>query len=368
MLVRRRGADEFDSETKYVLQRLTKSKRLHLSSLGTAQAKEVRLALSALYQSELMSTAEIALTIDKSPSFVWSLCRKLGVKLRKPSEALLLAAPARIKTIRRPFAGHESETHYLQGFAEGDLDVRKPSRVAVMVSSTTTHPSFSACFRSMFENYGPIYHYPVFDKAHGYRWKLATRLDCSFSFLLPQLRKDYPEFNLKPSNFYSWLAGIVDTDGSVNIVPSGRYVKLTLAISNQDMDLLKHVKNQLESAGFHPSGPYLQAEKGRITKNWSIMYRNDQWNLLIQRAEEVRGILRKLPLRHGEKVSRSRIALGLSEGVRWSTIESQVRALQARIARQVNDYKKEAEEAYKNRGRGKANPLPFPILRQPRTS
>ena len=333
---------------------LSDRNRIELRLVETGERQEIRRTLERLYTTEQMSTTEIAREIGKSQSFVWSLSRRLGIRMRSPNEAKAIAAPARIKTLRRPFSGPDTEAWYLKGFAEGDLDVRKPSSTAVMVSSTTTHPAFSSCFTKLFQEYGPVYHYPIFDRIGGYRWKVASRLDNSFSFMLPELRRDYPIVRRQPDHFFAWLAGIVDTDGGINIVRSGSYVRVAVLFSNQDVDLLSHIKRELAAAGYYPTGPYLQANRGHITPGWSIRYNRDMWSLYLQRGDEVQDVLRKLPLRHEEKQARKELVLEMPSVARWDAMGKQVLTLRASIEAQVKTYVSEAETEYKKRGLGQA--------------
>jgi len=357
-----------DDEVRLTLSRLSKAKHLDFRWLESEEIQVIRVTLEKLYSAEQMSTTEIAREIGRSTTFVWSLCRRLGIPLRTPDEGKALSAPGRVRTLRRPFSGSLIDRCYMLGFAEGDLDVRRASTNAILVSSTTTHPSFSACFRELFEQYGPVYHYPVYEKVRGYRWKVAARLDNSFSFLLPSSRKRYPDVTAQPNLFYSWLAGILDADGSVSIVRSGEYVKLSLIFSNEDLRLLSHIKSGLATAGYYPTGPYMRAAKGHVTRGWYIRYNSEMWSLHLQRAEEVREVLGLLPLRHKEKILRKEIALSLLPGTRWMDAESRIRSLRDRIERDVVEYVANAEIAYKKRGLGQANESPSPVARQLRTS
>jgi hypothetical protein len=150
-----------------------------------------------------MPTAQIGAALGKSASFGWTLSGRLGIETRSQNEGKELAAAARITTIRNPFSGAAVDKLYAQDFAEGDLDVRRVSSAAIMASSTTTHPAFSRCFRELFQENGPIYHYPSLDSQMGYRWKVATRLDNSFEFLLPSQRRAYPEVLSTPELFFA---------------------------------------------------------------------------------------------------------------------------------------------------------------------
>jgi hypothetical protein len=359
--------DPTTEEIQSVLDKFSKSKHLDPRWLTAEERERFRRVFDFLYTSRRLSTVEVSRMLGKSRCFAWSWCRRLGIRTRPPEVANVLSSSRRTMTLRHPFSGLEEERFYLQGFAEGDLDVRRVSSTAIMVSTTTTHRGFADCFAQLFRPYGPIYRYPVLDARNGYRWKLASRLENSFSFMLPNARKDYPSSEGGDSLFFAWLAGVIDTDGSVSVVPSNGYARLSLHFYNQNYALLSHVKHELLSAGYRPTGPYLKAEKGHITPCWGIRYNRDMWELLVQRNNEVREILRRTPLRHEEKVMRKRLALGLGRATRWPTIEDGVRLVQDEIERSVRRYVSEAEIAYRNRGLGRARE-PFPALHRLRTS
>ncbi len=337
-----------------MLEKISASNRLNLGLLDETERVDIKRTLERLYLTEKMSTNDISFVLGKSQSFAWALCKRLGIALRSPDEGKAFAAPWRIKTLRRSFNGSEENRCYLKGFSEGDLDVRAPSTNALMVSSTTTHPAFASCFRELFQEYGPVYEYPVYDRVAGYKWKAAARLDNSFSFLLPSQRRNYPAYSAAPTLFYSWLAGIVDSDGSIVVERSGAYVKLVLLISNQNQSLISHIKNELLDGGYHPTGPYLQAKGSAVTQSWKIRYSRDLWQLLLQRADEVRDVLKLLPLRHSEKILRREMALSIPPAAKWEDCRVRVAAMTASTRLQVGEYVSKSRAEYKRRDRGQA--------------
>lgn len=206
-----------------------------------------------------------------------------------------------------------------------------------------------------------MYHYPVFDRTGGYRWKVAARLDDSFSFMLPEIRRDRPRYLEDPEAFLAWLAGLVDSDGTIGIVRSGKYLRVNLVIANQDMELLQHLKRELSEAGFHPTGPYVSAKKGYVTPTRKIRHREDMMSLQLQRASEVGAILPSLPLMHEEKMRRRELVLSFSASERWVEVEQLVEAFRRDIKDAVADYSRVAREEYEKRELGKTNPRPSPV-------
>jgi hypothetical protein len=339
---------------------LGESKRIAIQQLSKQEIKKLRHALALLHTSENLSILEISKKLGRSYSFTWAFYSRLGIRTRTIAEANRESAPKRTLTARSPFSGTDHDQAYMMGFAEGDLDERRVSSLAIMVSSTTTHPAFARLFKSLFSNYGPVYQYPIFQEGRGYKWKVAARLDNSFSFLLRETRQIYPAVRDKAGIFFSWLAGIVDSDGSINITNSNGYLRVSLIIYNQDLILLTHIRRELLAAGFHPVGPYLSAKKGYVVAQYRIKYMKDMMNLILERKYEVLEILERLPLRLREKQERSSLATKLDPIIKWSIAEAQVRELEGRIKKEVSEFVMAAERSYKSRGLGKATSLPCP--------
>jgi hypothetical protein len=341
-----KGPEPSPEQIQAVLDRLSASKRVDFRWLTKEEIDSFHRALNELYTSDQMSTTEIAEMLGKSQLFAWTMCRRLGIKTRSPTEGGRLYAPKRTKNPRLSFDGSCTDRAYLQGFAHGDLDVRRVSGLAVMVSSTTTHPDFTSLFKSLFYRYGPIYEYPIYDKVCGYRWKVAARLDNSFGFMLPEKRTSFPRYDGK-FVFYAWLAGIVDSDGSVGMIHDRKYVRTNLQISNQDLTLLEHVKNELLYAGYIPSGPYRIRQEGYQTPSWNIKYTKDMFCMYLQRAREVKEFLRALPLRHQEKRQRKELVLSFPTPALWEKDGVRVDLLRRNTGKAVADYLRLAEHRYK---------------------
>ena len=267
-----------------------------------------------------------------------------------------LYAPKRTPSIRRPFDGTKLDRAYLQGFARGDLDFRRVSTLAIQVSTTTTHPDFVSLFTMLFRRYGPLYVYPCRDEVRGYRWKVAARVDNSLDFLVGEKMRPCPTFKSK-GEFWSWLAGIIDSDGSVGVIHSGSYARLNLQVANQDISLLGHIKSELIRAGFFPTGPYRNYEKGYETPSCHIRYNDDMRYLLLQRSADVRETLTLLPLRHKEKKRRKDLALRLPVHALWTKIGWQVESLREQTTGETDSYVRKAKEAFmlrKHKRRGES--------------
>lgn len=331
-----------------MLEQISKMKRIDFRWLTSQQIDGLRILFGRLYVSEKLSTTEIGNRLGKSQQFAWSMCDRLGIDLRTREEGGRIYAPKRTSNAREPFNGTNLDRAYLQGFAHGDLDVRRASSLAIMVSTTTTHPDFVSLFKSLFQDYGPVYVYPTYDEERGYRWKVATRLDNSFAFMLPDQRVRYPEYRTT-DEFFAWLAGLVDSDGSVGMIHSEKYVRTNIQIANEEVGLLRHIKTELRAGGYHPSGPYRTSLKGHVTQAWNIVYNEDMYYLTLQRFEEVRKILRSLPLKHREKRLRRDMVLSFHKPLLWKKWEQGVESSRERIRDDVDEFVRLAEVRYKER-------------------
>lgn len=309
--------------------------------------------LNFLHHTSRISILEISKRLGRSQSFLWSLCNNLALPMRTVCEANQFSARLRTKRVKTSIGGSTDERSYLQGFAHGDLDVRRASSIAIVASSTSTHRAFASLFESLFRDYGPIYRYPVFDKTSGYRWKVAARLDNSFSFLLPEQRRHFPTA-ADASHFFAWLAGIIDSDGSIGIIHSGEYVRFNLEISNQDLPLLLHIRRELGKLGYSPTGPYKRRSESYVTPNLNIKYRQDMYCLAIQRVPEAKEILTLTPLSHAEKCKKKEYVLALRTPAKWDAEERKITAMRDDTDCAVQQFIQQARESYENRRVGKA--------------
>jgi hypothetical protein len=337
---------EISAEDRHWLGWFQSQKRIEIRQLSSAEVNDLRGFLMRLYIVEKLSTTEISSRFGRSQFSTWSLFKRLGIPLRSREEGGRIYAPKRTPNTKRQFDGSTLDRAYLQGFARGDLDVRRVSALAIMVSSTSTHPAFVSLFESLFKNYGPVYIYPIYDAVRGYKWKVAARLDMSFDFLLPESGTP----NLKTrEEFLAWLAGLVDSDGSLGIIHDSSRIRINLQLSNEDLSLLRYVKARLAELGYHPVGPYRNYPKGHVTGAWRIRYNMDMHYLTLQRFREVRDFVSRLPLRHDEKRRRKFLILRLHQPLKWKSWSSKVEDLRDEIEREVHECVLAAERDYKRR-------------------
>jgi len=306
--------------------------------------------------------------LGRTQSSIWQLFIALSVPRRGVSEANTISAPTRTKHLRLPFLGILAEKLYYRGFADGDLTVQQVSGIAIMASSTTTHPAFVELFRNKFQKFGPVYVYPIRDTTGLYKWKVAARLDKTFEFLLPDRSLQETTGGYSEAEFLSWIAGLIDSDGTINMSNSGSYIKLTISIHNNDKKLLLEAFNWLSQHEYNPSGPYRTLTKGKKTSLRQIRYKKDMWRIMVQGMGSAQRLLASLPLRHAEKVERKTLALNVRPGMKWRDVRTEILSLRRKIRRETRGFIQLASVSYKKKHRGKVLTSPSPVLNPRRTN
>lgn len=232
---RRQSGEVLAKREKEVLASLANKPRVDLRWLSEDEKQRIREVLDELHNGRRLSLLRISQMVGKSYTKIWGLCRALEMPTRNVAEADRNSAELRSKHKRSPFDGTEEERAYMLGFKNGDLTALQVSGTAVMVTSTTTHPAFANLFRELFEKYGPVYQYPMQEKGKGYKWKLAVRLDNSFQFLLASGAIALSLVSRDRRAFMSWLAGLLDSDGSINLTHSNKHARILLVLHNTDL-------------------------------------------------------------------------------------------------------------------------------------
>lgn len=351
---RRQSGEVLAKREKEVLASLANKPRVDLRWLSEDEKQRIREVLDELHNGRRLSLLRISQMVGKSYTKIWGLCRALEMPTRNVAEADRNSAELRSKHKRSPFDGTEEERAYMLGFKNGDLTALQVSGTAVMVTSTTTHPAFANLFRELFEKYGPVYQYPMQEKGKGYKWKLAVRLDNSFQFLLASGAIALSLVSRDRRAFMSWLAGLLDSDGSINLTHSNKHARILLVLHNTDLKLLQSAKQVLGSFGYGFVGPYQTMKKGMVTPR-GIKYTKAMWNIALERTWEAKKLLGELPLKHGEKTRRKALALSLNRGARWEPLKEQVTSLSIEIRNEVRDFVKRAEAFYLAKHLSRAN-------------
>ena len=105
--------------------------------------------------------------------------------------------------------------------------------------------------------------------------------------------------------------------------------------------------------GYHSLGPYWDNEEGTSTSKYRIVRRKDYWKLTVARFAEAQALLRRLPVRHNEKVLRRGIALSVELGQDWESVSPGLNLLRRRIRADRDRFVAEAEGEFR-----KGHPAP----------
>ncbi len=335
---------QFTEEEKEVLAFLAKTRRVDKRWLSDEQKLRIRNVVDQLHNKKNLSLLRISKEVGRSYTAIWGLCRALEIHTRSVAEADRNSIAIRSKHKRTSFDGTEEERAYILGFRHGDLTALQVSGTAVMVTSTTTHPAFAKLFHELFQRYGHIYQYPMYEEGKGYKWKVAVRLDNSFQFLLQPRQEALRSYAQDRKLFLAWLAGLVDSDGNIHTTEGEGRGRARVVVYNNDTALLQNIISHTRAVGYHFDGPYLMKPTGSITP-YGIRYTKDLWYISLQRIEEVQRILLELTLKHTEKMERKTLAL-LVGHTEWKEIGPKLLELKNSIKEDVIRFRRDAEENY----------------------
>lgn len=235
-----------------------------------------------------------------SPVTVFLHLRKRGLQLRDKVEAQIQAVT---KYARKSFIGDLVERAYLMGIRYGDLNVVKHGR-AIRVRVSTTHPAMAELFESLFSPYGQVHRYPRRAKFTGFEWTLECDLERSFEFMLFKPTIDDLEA-FTQNEFYAFLAGIFDAEGSIYMHRRRYGVMFEVSITNTESELLSFFEKGLRRLGYHPRIEF------RIQDELRLGYpkKGEIYVLRISIQDEVCRLLSEIRFRHPEKVAKAEFVL-----------------------------------------------------------
>jgi hypothetical protein len=117
---------------------------------------------------------------------------------------------------------------------------------------------------------------------------------------------------------------------------------------NTIQELLIFIKGALK-LGYGPTGPYLDKREGTSTSKYRIERMKDYYMLALQRFGDAEDLIKRLPIKHDEKVRRMQLATSISLGQAWNTVEPQIEALRTEIREERDAFVREAETVYLKR-------------------
>jgi hypothetical protein len=89
--------------------------------------------------------------------------------------------------------------------------------------------------------------------------------------------------------------------------------------------------------------PYLDKRAGDKSSGFHIERKKDYWRLQLGRFDEAQSLLRRLPLRHREKIERKRLALSISKGEDYEVIGAKISSFARSIKEEAKRFTRLAE-------------------------
>ncbi len=328
---------------------LLRTPGLSIKYLDAATKERIRLFIQRKHVDQGMSLGDVAKLIgNKTSGYTSWLSRQVGVQPRAFEEARLKGIREKVRKYDRPpFDGTDEDRAYLLALRHGDLSVSRPFGDVIRVSTSTTHPEMVRLFRSLFEPHGHVYQHARYKKdTRSYEWNLSVILNDSFEFLLDDRAKCWLWVSQNQRTILAYLAGLVDAEGHISITPDKGNTSLMITVYNTHLELVTFAGNSLSSLGYRPVGPYLDKKPGEFGSKYGIIRKRSYWKVVLGRFNECQSLLRRLPLRHQEKIERQELALSLSFREPWQSVEPRIREIQTSMRKERDKFVESAQEEF----------------------
>jgi len=240
---------------------------LRSSKEGTILEKRKHIDISKLLENyrDNRPIREISRNLGVGRRTIQKILRENLVPIRNSRESLL--AMHHIKEKQKVLLSN-TEKAYLYGLVKGDLTPVRKSDYTLKVITHSTHKYFIDLLYDTFKNYGITTYKET--KHNSLRFHSHIDLE-SFSFLLECKNECLPKW-IDAENFFDFLAGFLDSDGSVMLKRSGKSIFYNLRFFGQDLELLNQIKARLKSLGFD-SSIHLSHKKGDTHFRNEVMFR-----------------------------------------------------------------------------------------------
>jgi len=358
---------ELTREERQVIE-LLRTHKLSIKHLDEERRQMIRQFIEHLHHEKGISLTDMAKLVgNKTSGYMSWLARQLGIQPRDFEEARLAGIHTKVRKYeRKPFDGTDEDKAYLLAFRHGDLSASVPFATAIRISMSTTHPAQADLFTSLFSPYGHVYKHPRYKKdTKTYEWNFSTILHESFGFLLDTRDKHREWIAADDSRALSYVAGLIDAEGNVGVYPNARTTAITISIWNTDTELLEFCHRCLSQLGLKPLAPYLNKEVGTVTSKYHIVRRKDYYRVMIATFENSQSLIRRISLRHQEKLERSELALSIAKGELWENVKSRVQKLQDKFKQRRIQFVKEAEQEFLKKHPVNVTPPSFFPLQRP---
>ena len=228
-----------------------------------------------------------------------------------------------------------NEKAYLYGLVLGDLTPVRKSNYTLKLITYSTHKTFMDLLYRTFEKYG-VTSYKETKNKDRYRFHTHIDLD-SFSFLLNSKDEVIPDW-ITSENFFDFLAGFIDSDGSVILRKSGKYFQFVIRFFGQNLNLLNEIKKKLKFLGYNLS-IHKGHSKGDVSyhKGIKFEYNKDYFTLEVYKKSQTIDLLNKIPIRHPEKIAKREMIFSVENRnfVHWKDVEKEVKELKSKIKQTV---------------------------------
>ncbi len=269
--------------------------------------------------SRIKSIRAISRKFSVSRTFVRKTLIKSGFSIMDSRSAqLAIGYITKKKKVILP----SKEKAYLYGLVMGDLTPVRKSNYTLKLITHSTHKYFIELLSETFKNYGVTAYKET--KHKSYRFTTYIDLE-SFYFLLNCKSEIIPEW-ITSENFFDFLAGFIDSDGSVMLKKAGNHISYNIRFFGQNLHLLNEIKDKLKDFNFD-SSVYLTHKKGHASYLNGIMFRyNKNYYTLETRKNETIELLNKIPIRHPEKIMKRELIFKIYKQKinQWSKIEEEV--------------------------------------------
>ena len=257
---------------------------------------------------------------------IQKILRENSVSIRNSRDSLI--AINHIKE-KKKFILIPSEKAYIYGLVMGDLTIVRKSNYTLKLITHSTHKYFIDLLYKTFESYGTTSYKET--KHDSYRFTTYIDLE-SFSFLLNSKTELIPDW-INNENFFDFLAGFIDSDGSVMLKRMGTNIFYNFRFFGQNFVLLKQIKEKLKELGYE-SSTSLSHKKGYVHYRNGILFRyNKDYYTLETRKKHTMELLKKIPIRHPEKIMKRDLIFKIYDQnlKKWSEIEEEVTKIRSLI-------------------------------------
>lgn len=302
--------------TEMLRRKLKKLKIIRDNSLSQKFAKRKHLPIDEileLYNNKLISARKIAKIFNSNKRTIRKILEENDIKIRNEHERINLTNSKHPKMY---FNGNSNERAYIIGLVKGAITPIAKSKYTIRLTVSTTVNSFIQLMKTTFEKYGYVRIYSCKNRPN--ETKIAIDLDFkSFGFLINIKENNLFIETFKEKEFFNFVSGFIDSDGSVILRKAGDYFQYVIRIYNEDLSLLKIIKEKLESYGYRPT-IYINGRKGetRHYNNKELFYNNDYYILEISNKKDCIRMLNNLNIKQKEKVGKKDLILRIeNEGI-----------------------------------------------------